>query len=142
MESKQDWYYWENQIGQVLRSPRTEHDDLIRGECSGIPPCCIEFFIEKWGLDVDSVANAEHEKRMDALRERFYFQYVPCPDCITAERFVEIRSCDGPHCFCGQWESRQLISQKLDDMEPHVRKAYRKWRRKIRANRKRRRGYA
>lgn len=141
MKDDRDWYYWESQLRQIMRSPRFEHDDLVRGRCSGIPECCITFFIETWMMDLD--ITFKHKERMDEVRgDPIRFRYVPCPDCLVAQRFVEIRHCDGPSCFCGQWEHREMVQEKLRKIEPTAFRAYRKWRRISKSKRKQRRGYA
>lgn len=136
-----NWYYWRNRVGQIMRSPYSgSTDDRIRGECSGLPPCCIEFFIETWRMDPES--NQEHADRMvKAKAEGVDFWYVPCPECLETKSFVEISHCDGPHCFCGQWKHRQLVNEKLGEINPNVRASYKKWRRRVRANLKKRRGW-
>jgi hypothetical protein len=82
---------------------------------------------------MDPGANPEHDERKDeAHRQGFKFEYVPCPECLAARRFVEIKSCDESNCFCGQWKYKELVKELETE---------RKLRRRTRMLRKRRRGY-
>lgn len=115
-----------------MRSPRLEHDDLLRGRCSGIPECCIKFFIEIWMID--PAITTDHKKRLSEIRDTFRFGYIPCPDCVDKENFVDVRHCESSSCFCGQWEHREMIND--------IKRARKKWCRNRRSTRKQRRGYA
>jgi hypothetical protein len=136
-ERAERWYYWAIDTGEIMRSPRSENDDEVRGRCSGIPECCVKFFIEQRPFGETSHSYKEHTKRMDDMRERFEFQYIPCPDCLGAKRFVELKLCNESNCFCGQWEYRERAESKLKDISD-----YRKQKRRVRMSRKKRRGYA
>lgn len=112
-----------------MKSPRIEDDNRVRGECSGIPGCCITFFIDVW----DTSEVSAHEKAMDEARKKgFKFQYVPCPDCLSATRFVEIKDCKASNCFCGQWKYKEKTALLEEE---------RSRRRRTRMARKHRRGY-
>lgn len=65
-------------------------DDTARGRLSGIPSCCIRFFIEQWlPLCRDPTRAAVRRAYMRAIRwERW--GYVPCPDCFCANRRVRV----------------------------------------------------
>ena len=66
------------------------------GSHSGIPPCCILHFIYC----------AINEKYKERFREKYetdvmsIIRYAPCPICIKAKDFIEVKSCpeDG-WCF-------------------------------------------
>lgn len=136
------YYYWEDEWATYMKSPRVAGDDKIRGQCSALPECCIKFYIGTWAENPGVFIDHEINMR-DARAQGSNFQYVPCPECLAAKRFVKIRSCDGPSCFCGQWERRHKMKlNKLDVMSPEARRAYRNFRYKVRAKRKLRRGWA
>lgn len=131
-----EWYYWQDEAGKFMRSPRVPFDDELRGKCSGIPACCIKFYVEVWSPNDNPFKDCpEHSTLMDEAKLKgFKFSYVPCPSCLESRNFVELKHCtsDG-NCFCGQWERRELMKEQDEA---------RKQRRRSRMARKKRRGYA
>lgn len=110
-------YYFRDEDGLTREAQRRPGDDRIRGECSGIPPCCIAFFVNVWpGI---CAANDAEDPVAEALYQRHLDQparYIPCGDCIDAGRFVEVRSCaadGGAHCICGTWSSSRVIDAEV-----------------------------
>lgn len=129
-----EWYYLPDEEEKFMRSPRVPFDDELRGTCSGIPTCCINFYIMVWSPNDNPAKDCpEHQMLMDeAKREGFKFYYIPCPACLKARRFVEIKQCSNGNCFCGQWERREAMKGGEQD---------RKKRRRRRMARKKQRGY-
>lgn len=81
-------YDWMDDDGNAWTSPIRDHKR--RGECSGIPACCIAYYeagvpLLDWG-------------------------YVACPECIRTYNRVEVRHCDTWNCTCGQWVERAALS--------------------------------
>jgi len=67
------------------------------GLCSGIPRCCVEFFLRVWRFlyleqDTDS-------KFMAAYRKWSNADYIRCPMCISMRRKVKVKICT-PECGC------------------------------------------
>lgn len=57
------------------------------GRHSNIPDCCIEWFIGGWSRIWDN-RRASAPYRVDV-------EYVPCPTCLKAQRFVKVHVCNG-----------------------------------------------
>jgi len=55
---------------------------------SGIPLCCIKFWMEEWE---DFIGERRITHHINVPKET---QYVPCPKCIEKRHFVSIRICD------------------------------------------------
>jgi len=76
--------------------------DVECGLHSGIPPCCVLFYVAEWRplvheLGNDHPAVAAHSRRMFRVRPG----YVPCPACMRRGAFVRIRDmgcCEGRGC--------------------------------------------
>lgn len=129
-----EWYYWQDEAGRLVRSPRVPFDDVVRGQCSGIPECCIKYFVDVWSQNNNPWKDCpEHaERMMDAKEKGLEFFYIPCPACIATENFVETKDCTESNCFCGQWERREVFKEQ--DLEKNRK-------RRSRMARKKRRGY-
>lgn len=65
----------------------------MKGRCSGIPECCIEFFNQS--NSTESRADPEIRAATRAYKESIPegFGYLPCPGCWEARAFVEVRTC-------------------------------------------------
>lgn len=123
----EDLYYWMGADGRVLCVPVKGADHDLRGQCSGFPPCCIRFFIEQW-------QNMPDEPRNEYMSKIEGIGYIPCPDCLAKQNFVEPKDCEEANCICGQWKHRQSVEDSLDAIR-------KKERRRNRMARKKRRGY-
>jgi hypothetical protein len=80
----------------VSYHPMDRDVDVVRGEHSGIPPCCIEFFVTTWRRQWHDPRRAGIYRariRMAGLRQRRRVGYIPCPECLDAHRFVRIHTC-------------------------------------------------
>lgn len=123
-----DFYYWKGVDGRILCVPVKGTDHDLRGQCTGLPPCCIKFFIEQW-QDMPEAPRDEYMDKIDGVG------YIPCPDCLAKQSFVEPKDCEEANCVCGQWAHRQLIEDAIDlDKKKNKRRS--------RMARKKRRGYA
>lgn len=93
--------FWEDADGNFWESPRANDDDRPRGRCTGVPECCIDYFI----------AGGRAPEGLD-------WEYVPCPECIrtgnriTPKLCVELKDA----CTCGTWANRRPL--ELDDEVP------------------------
>ena len=94
-------YLWEDDEGNVWESPIS--DDLKRGRCTGIPECCITFFLFT-GVRAPYATAAD-------------WGYIACPKCVDAGNRIEPKHCSDlkEACTCGAWVDR--IAVKLDDKE-------------------------
>lgn len=69
----------------------TKQQHIVYGRHSGIPDCCIQFFIHgwdneiKWGWEITSYARAVKASS---------FGYIPCPECLGTNRRVKIVDCE------------------------------------------------
>lgn len=66
-------------------------DDLYHmkyGSHSGIPDCCIAYFITDWQTALN--ARNGHWKRIYDLG----WGYVPCPTCLSLKRKARVIDCD------------------------------------------------
>lgn len=65
---------------------------------SGIPACCIHFYITKW-MWLKGKSRSSHWKKMrakdgiDINGERTGFGHIPCPACLKASNFVKLAAC-------------------------------------------------
>ena len=95
-------YLWEDDDGNVFESPLG--DDRIRGQCTGIPECCIDAFIDGSAF---AVIAPEH------------WYYRPCQKCVDMNNRIETKHCGDlkDACICGTWKERKLIflDEDLDE---------------------------
>lgn len=54
---------------------------------SGIPPCCVLFYIGSWRWFSAQVA-ARYKSRIPAI-----FTHIPCPKCLQSGRTIRMRPC-------------------------------------------------
>lgn len=76
-------------LGQVAH-------DIECGTHSGIPPCCIAWFIlVRMHQEPGSPEWLAYEHSLQEARpaRNGKLGYAPCPECIKARRFVHVRSC-------------------------------------------------
>ena len=66
--------------------------DFLCGVCSNIPVCCIAFYKTDWDTMQD---RTEYNEKFNIAEEKRgkLIQYIPCPDCLDKENFVEIADC-------------------------------------------------
>lgn len=75
--------------------------DLICGVCSGIPPCCIAFYLEQVALGHSIKEGSTSNPRVRRLFLKLQLRlglnelspYVLCPACRKSGRVVKILSC-------------------------------------------------
>jgi len=70
--------------------------DVECGTHSGIPPCCIAWFmLVRKHMVPGSPEWLAYERTLRAARpkRRGHVGYATCPTCIAARRFVRVRSC-------------------------------------------------
>lgn len=72
--------------------------DIRCGIHSGIPACCIAFYIGHWMHGFEGMKEAQyitrHRKRM---REAKLSGYIACPDCLTTKNLVRPNICACGH---------------------------------------------
>lgn len=62
------------------------------GVHSGIPVCCIAFYVQDWfKIKVFTVYRRELNKF--TKKHKFFIGYIPCPRCFLLERFVSLTPC-------------------------------------------------
>jgi hypothetical protein len=62
------------------------------GRHSGIPECCIDWFIGPWSsISIPGKAWALYWKENDKARN---VEYIRCPTCIKKSIVVKIKGCD------------------------------------------------
>ncbi len=89
--------------GVLAFSEEQRELDRRRGRCTGLPECCIEYYVGPWMAIVgnrfrDSAAATEfcivHAQGVD---------YIACPACRAGRSFVRPRRCRREYCSCGGW---------------------------------------
>lgn len=92
-------------------SIRTRLEDMHRtiacGLHSGIPPCCVAFYVRTWlwqsrGGAITRFAD-RYLRRLDRDPDRLWCGYIPCPGCLRAlergARPAKVRACPaGAEC--------------------------------------------
>jgi hypothetical protein len=82
------------------------------GSHSGIPKCCIEFFVTKWwplclvgaiGPIEDRQAVVKHRARLLGVE----FRHVPCDACLETGNTIELKPCP-PDCWKSTLPRRRL----------------------------------
>lgn len=64
---------------------------IAYGRHSGIPGCCIHFFLHKWGNELSG--QTAYAKLINDLS----WGYVPCPECIAKGNKVHVIDCAKEH---------------------------------------------
>jgi len=76
--------------------------DIVRGLHSGMPICCVAFFVRTWAPRVDAAKAGSgadrryvqrHIAKCSGLKKGHRPNYVPCPVCLRAKTFVRIHRC-------------------------------------------------
>jgi hypothetical protein len=75
-------------VAELLDRPNAAHT-IACGMHSGFPACCIRYFVQTAYLQ-----DAEFMEHMFAIEAAGTPGYIPCPECLRAKRFVEVRGCD------------------------------------------------
>lgn len=89
--------------GYAFASARTADHERLRGHCTGIPECCIEYFVGPWlGVMSMRCRNWEAELEFRAVHATM-IGYVACPLCRVERSFVKPRRCRRGDCVCGGW---------------------------------------
>src|SRR5277367_6574350 len=78
---------------------------------SGIPACCIKFYVTKWiWVNHKGKFFTSYWERMNKIKfvldEKgeldYAFQYIPCPKCLKQGKFIKILPCPKEaHCSYG-----------------------------------------
>lgn len=77
--------------------------DIVCGINSGIPPCCIKYWVQKW-MWIDW-----HNPPPWAVKRRKLgkgFGYVPCPKCLKSKKIVRLKDCLRKECPLGYFLGR------------------------------------
>lgn len=88
-------YYFEDDSGAIRVVDLTDADHHERGRCSGIPFCCIAYYVAG-GAPVND------------------WGYAACPACVRGNNRIEVRDCaedDGAHCTCGAWANSRVVEE-------------------------------
>ena len=83
----------------VLQFFQRRYFELRYGIHSGIPTCCVVWFITGWQLVYGTRLLGWY------LSKSPYHSYIPCPLCLSKSKRVPIRDCEQEGCHC-QWKSR------------------------------------
>jgi hypothetical protein len=82
------------------------------GGHSGVPKCCILFYVTEWIHYTDKQVD-RHHKRVDKIFKREEhndkgFGYIPCPRCLELKNWAgPLKKCP-PHTECGRYQRKQL----------------------------------
>ena len=90
-----------------LRPDRYNIPQIHCGLHSGIPECCVLFFLTCWPI----IRRYEDETGEPSIYRVLVLEaeteskgYIPCPACLASRRFVEMRECDRGEPGRGLWE--------------------------------------
>jgi hypothetical protein len=95
-------WFWDSAGGRFIRSYHLPRDRFTVkhvhcGLHSGLPDCCILFYITCWWpltlAESDDDEGNPYRDLLDGAGGRGS-GYVPCPGCLAARNFVEVRPCD------------------------------------------------
>lgn len=70
-------------------------EEPICGACSGIPPCCIEFYRTDWKAIFPLLSRKELIRLHKRMGKR---RYIPCPKCLENGTIAKIRKCEEVTC--------------------------------------------
>lgn len=109
-DGEDNYYYWEGEDGKIYRFLRTPGDDRARGVCSGIPSCCIDFFIGRWN-EMKASERRLYRHKMNTIKKSMQVKmnYIPCPNCLDIRFIAKVKSCDSDACTCGQYQLREQV---------------------------------
>lgn len=88
-------YHFEDRAGNVITHTfdDTPEQNALRGACSGIPECCVAFYVNEWKF-------GRHPNKAKHMKAGY--GYIPCPACLESGNRVEIKHCVDGGCTCGQ----------------------------------------
>jgi hypothetical protein len=74
--------------------PTTRYNSICCGVHSGIPMCCIKFFVNEWP-SYSLEAHREHIAKAAEINGGENYGYIPCPDCLEkGVAPVTLKSCN------------------------------------------------
>jgi hypothetical protein len=92
------------QVARELGVDPADRDAMGMIECglhSGLPRCCVAFFVKVWWPYWLAIDGLSSRARTDAHAAFAAYQrwttrpgYVPCPRCVVDENFVEVLPCE------------------------------------------------
>jgi hypothetical protein len=70
----------------------TTENDRRCGNCSGIPDCCVEYFITVWkeshmGIKLPVLKELDKSENPGV-------HYIPCPTCLKNKNFIKLLPCN------------------------------------------------
>lgn len=112
--------------------------DIKHGVCSGIPSCCILWFVYVWAPNFTGRKDDKGNRLIFSKKEQAAFRrkwmrradksfwksmglpnihYIACPDCIRRGSFIEdTRKCHPSRCEClSFWETRNREDQPTNN---------------------------
>ncbi len=79
--------------------------DIRMGRCSGIPLCCIAWFVVVWPLFQDTSVHVPPRQQWYLSLTTPGSEHVQCPACILRRRVVTVRDCTPA---CGHRQERGI----------------------------------
>lgn len=64
------------------------------GACSGIPTCCIDYYMHVWRPFCAANPDTFH----DIMKNRSNWGYIPCEKCLAGGHKIQPVKCDDKHC--------------------------------------------
>lgn len=97
-------YLWQDEDGNEWESPCG--DDRTRGRCTGIPECCIDYFM-----------SAASKTYAACLAGPMDWGYRPCAECVRTGNRIEPKHCGDlkDACTCGTWANRVSLADDEDE---------------------------
>lgn len=102
-----------HKLARRLAVDDNDHSEMHMIECglhSGLPPCCVSFFVKMWWPYTLAVNALSAREQANAVVAYDAYQawttrpgYIPCPNCVIDRRFVHILACD---CESGRLPQR------------------------------------
>ena len=75
-------------------------DDIKCGFHSGIPACCIKYYVTVWKWKSEKewmIRNAKVSKVEEKIKRNFY--YIPCPDCLRIRNVIIVKPCNCRYAY-------------------------------------------
>ena len=90
--------------------------DVRMGQCSGIPNCCIAWFISGWKLAHGDLSKSLYEKAPWRAKFILWYHerannagYVPCPLCLLSGARVRVLKCTDE---CGHYRECEELGRR------------------------------